>query len=174
MAITLADLDFEEGTINMGGLAGYIYAAPVSDVESIPAPAAGTLTVATAIVMKTGKKFTQIYMTSDTGEVKDVEVGERDGGSFETQLEWWTPAINEALLKLKSQFANGAFIFVVKDANGLKRIIGSLDHPAYREPGEINAGKAPKDRRGASFKFKAASPTPALIYTAEVPLTPAA
>lgn len=173
MAITLADLDFEEGTINMGGTAGKVYAIPASDVLSIPAPAAGGLTVATAIVCKTGKKFAELYMTSDTGEVKDVEVGERDGGSFETMLEWWSPAISDQLLRLKSQFANGGFIFIVKDSNAVFRIIGSKDHPAYREPGEITTGKGPKDRRGASFKFKASSPTPALIYTGVIPLVPA-
>jgi hypothetical protein len=174
MSIVLADFDFEEGTINMGGTAGKVYAIPASDVETIPAAGPDGVTVATAIVCKTGKKFAEIYMTSETGEVKDVEVGERDGGSFETNLEWWSPAISAELLALKSQFANGGFIFLVKDSNNVMRIVGSKDHPAYREPGEVTTGKAPKDRRGASFKFKASSPKPALIYTGVVPLTPAA
>ena len=173
MAIVLPDFNFEEGTINMGGTAGKVYAIPASDVETIPAPGANSLTVATAIVCKSGQKFAEIYMTSETGEVKDTEVGERDGGSFETGLEWWSPAISDELLTLKSKFANGGFIFLIKDSNNIMRIVGSKDHPAYREPGEITTGKAPKDRRGASFKFKASSPTPALIYTGPVPLTAA-
>jgi hypothetical protein len=170
MSIVLADLDFEEGTINMGGLAGYVFAIPARDVESIPAHDPLTFEVAGPIVLKPGKKFSSYYQTPDTGEVKDVEVGEKDSGSFEINAEWWMPSINGSVLKAKSDFANGAFILVMKDSNGVQRIVGSKDHPAYRVPGEITTGKAPKDRRGASFKWQAASPWPALIYTGSVPL----
>lgn len=167
MAIILDDLEFEEGTINMGGTAGVVYAIPASKVKSIPAPAAGSLSVA-SIVFKTGEKCASIYMTADTGEVKDTEAGDKDSGSFVTSLEFWTPRVSDKMLYLKSQLANGGFIFVVKDGNGVARIIGSIDHPAYRVPAEIGTGKAPKDRNGATFKFEAASATPALIYTGDV------
>jgi hypothetical protein len=165
MALILDDLEFEEGSVNMGGTAGKVYAIPASDVESITPPPAGSMTVpAGGVKFKTGKKCAEIYMTADTGEVKDVEVGEKDGGSFETNAEFWTPKISDKVLVLKSQLSNGGFILFMKDGNGTWRIIGSKDHPAYRVPKEIGTGKAPKDRNGASFKFDAASATPALIY----------
>ena len=168
MGLVLADLIFEEGTSNMGGTAGHIWAIPASDVLSIDAPTvAGTLTTS-KITFKTGKKCVQIYMTADTGEVKDTETGDKDAGSFTTGLEFWTPRISDKVLALKAMFANGGFIFVVKDGNGVMRIVGSKDHPAYRMPGEITTGKvAGKDKNGASFKFEAASATPALIYSGD-------
>ncbi|MGI4865434.1 MAG: hypothetical protein ACRYFZ_16040 [Janthinobacterium lividum] len=165
MSIVLDDLEFEEGTINMGGTAGKVYAIPASDVEEITPPVAGSMTVlAGGVKFKTGKKCAEIYMTADTGEVKDVEVGEKDGGSFETNLEFWTPRISDKVLALKSKFANGGFIFFIKDGNGTWRIVGSKDHPAYRVPKEVGSGKAPKDRNGATFAFVAASATPAYIF----------
>jgi hypothetical protein len=168
MSIVLPDLDFEEGTINMGGTAGKVYAIPASQVESITPPPTGTLTVPSGgVKFKTAAKCSEIYTTADTGEVKDVEVGEKDGGSFETNAEFWTPRISDKVLYLKSKFANGGFILFLKDGNGTWRIIGSKDHPAYRVPAEIGTGKNPKDRNGASFKFVAASATPAYIFAGD-------
>lgn len=169
MSIVLEDLLFAEGTKNMGGMAGFIFAALASDVLDITYDTDGV--TVTAITMKSGKKFQKIYMTKDTGELKDTEVGERDGGSFETSLEWFTPDINGALLRMKTMFNNGGFIFIVMDANKVERVVGNLDYPAYREPGEIGTGKDPKGRRGGTFKFKAAANTPAPIFTGSVPLT---
>ena len=166
MPLVLANLEFEEGTQNMGGTSGLIYAIPARDVLEITPPVSGTLTTST-VNFKTGKKCSTIYYTADTGEVKDVEVGEKDCGSFEVNMEAWTPRISDALLTLKSMLANGAYIFFMKDGNGVMRIIGSKDHPAYRTPGEIATGKAPKDKNGALLKFQAASPTPALIYSGD-------
>lgn len=167
MAIVLDDLEFEEGTINMGGTAGAVYAIPASQVKSITPPAAGSMSTS-VIEFVQGAKCAKIYTTADTGQVKDVEVGDKDAGSFETNAEFWTPRISDKVLALKSKFANGGFILVMKDGNGTMRIIGSKDHPAYRVPGDIDTGKAPKDKNGASFKFQAASATPALIYTGTV------
>jgi hypothetical protein len=165
MSIVLDDLEFEEGTINMGGTAGKVYAVAASDVESITPPPTNSMTVPTGgVKFKTGKKCAEIYTTADTGEVKDTEVGDKDSGSFETNAEFWTPRISDKVLNLKSKFANGGFILFMKDGNGTWRIIGSKDHPAYRVAKEIATGKAPKDRNGATFAFVAASATPAYIF----------
>lgn len=171
----ILNADFEEGTTNLGGLTREIFYAKASDVKLIPAPvdyAAGGITVTTAITCKTGKQFGRIYVTADTGQVTDKEVGEKDGGSFETELDFFHPRISEQLLKLKRLFSNGGFIFLATDGNGVMRIVGSLDHPAYRVAAEAKTGMAPKDRNGGNFKMVAASATPALIYTGVVPLTP--
>ena len=165
MAIVLDDLDFEEGTINMGGTAGKVYAIPASQVESITYPSDGSMTVAKdGVKFKPGKKCAEIYTTADTGSVKDQEAGEKDAGSFETNAEFWTPRISDKVLALKSKFVNGGFILFMKDGNGTWRIIGSKDHPAYRVAKEISTGQNPKDKNGASFAFVAASATPAYIY----------
>jgi hypothetical protein len=165
MPITLVDLDFEEGTINMGGTAGKVYAIPASQVESITPPPTDSMTVpAGGVKFKPGKKCAEIYTTADTGQVKDGEVGEKDAGSFVTTAEFWTPRISDKVLTLKSKFSNGGFILFLKDGNGTWRIIGSKDHPAYRVASDIDTGKSPKDKNGATFKFEAASATPAYIF----------
>ena len=166
--LELTDLLFAEGTENMGGLIGEIYAILASDVESITLAPDGV--TATAIVLKAGKKFSRIYFTKDTGKVEDAEVGERDGGSFETSLSFFSPGNSATLLKLKKMFNNGGFIFVAMDAQGQMRIVGSKLYPAYREPGNITTGGTPTERRGGTFNFKAASNSPALIFTGTVTL----
>ncbi|RNI27648.1 hypothetical protein EFA69_16145 [Rufibacter immobilis] len=166
--VVLEDLLFEEGTENMGGLVGEIYAAPASEVESITVAEDGV--TATAIKMKAGKKMSRIYFTKDTGKVEDNEVGERDGGSFETTLGFFHPGNSAAVLKAKKKFNNGGFIFLAMDAQGQMRVVGSKLYPAYREAGSITTGGTPTERRGATFNFKAASNGPALIFTGTVPL----
>lgn len=170
MPIVLDDLLFAEGTKNMGGMAGFIYAMLASDIAAIEYGPDGITVL--SIDLKEGKKAAKIYMTMDTGEIKDTEVGERDGGSFETSLEWFTPDISPTLLKAKTMLNNGGFVFVAMDAQKVVRMVGSVDYPAYREPGEIGTGKDPKGRRGATFKFKSASSTPAPIYVGVMPPAP--
>ena len=171
MAFEVFDLAFEEGQINMGGTAGTILYVPASHVATLVLDDTKQGVVVTSLTLKTGKKWSSIYTTRDTASVVDKEVGEMDGGSFETELEFWTPKIREEVLRLKALFSNGGFIFAVKDGNNVQRIVGSPDHPAFRVAADISAGKAPKDRNGASFKFSAANARPAPIYTAAIALT---
>lgn len=170
MAFTIVDLEFEEGQKNMGGTAGTVLYIPASHIGTYTLDQTEDEVVLAAIAPKTGKKWGSIYMTRDTGMVEDTEVGEMDGGSFETQLEFFTPKIRKEVLRLKALFSNGGFIFAVKDGNGVQRIIGSPDHPAFRVPASIAGGKAPKDRNGASFKFSAANARPAPIFNGAISL----
>jgi hypothetical protein len=173
MAFNVFDLDFEEGSTNLGGTAGKVYYVPASHVQSIPAPGADGVTIDQPIVLKSGKRWASVYMTRDTGAVMDKPVGEMDGRSYENELEFFHPKVRAEVIKLQQLFTNGGFIFVVKDGNGIQRLIGSIDHPAYSIDGGGNAGKAPKDRNGVSFKFSAACATPAPIYGSVISLAPA-
>lgn len=168
MAIVLTDLTFEEGTDNMGGLIGEIYVAKASDVKEITVAADGV--TATGIVMEAGKTMNSIYFTRDTAKVEDTEVGERDGGSFESTLEWFTPGTSTQLLSMKKNFNNGGFIFIATDANGVQRVVGTKLYPAYREAGSVTTGGNPTERRGGTFRFKAASTAPAYAFTGVIPL----
>lgn len=152
----------------MGGTAGSVYYAPASHFATFVLDDTQDEVVLTSYTLKPGKKMGQIYMTRDTGSVVDKEVGEMDGGSFETELEFFHPKIRVEVLRLKALFSNGGFIFFVKDGNGTMRAVGSPDHPAFRMPADINGGKAPKDRNGASFKFSAANARPAPIYEGSI------
>jgi hypothetical protein len=173
MTFVVMDLPFEEGSTNLGGTSGAVYYVPASHIKTFPAPGTDGVTIDTAIELLTGKRWGQIYMTRDTGSVVDKPVGDMDGRSYEVELEFFHPKIRAEVIKLQQLFTNGGFVFAVKDGNGLMRIIGSPDHPAYATNGEGNGGKAPKDRNGVSFKFSAASATPAPIYDQAISLAPA-
>ena len=157
----------------MGGTSGTVLYAPASHFATFVTDALQDEVILTSYTLKAGKRLAEIYMTRDTGSIMDQEVGEMDGGSFETQLEFFTPRIRKEVLRLKALFSNGGFIFFVKDGNGVMRVIGSIEHPAFRVPADVNGGKAPKDRNGASFKFSASNARPAPIYEGAVSLTAA-
>ncbi|MBC6698069.1 hypothetical protein [Hymenobacter sp. BT190] len=176
MAYEIEDLPYEEeNAANIGGMAGSIYAARPSWIKTLPEPvdaADGGLTVTTAIVMETGKKFIDIYATRNSAGFEEKPAGELDGKSWEQTLSWFHPKIREGLLKVRQAINNGPWIFLAKDANGLMRIVGSKDLPAYSMEGAMGPGTEPKSRNGANFNVQAASGRPALIYTGPIPLTP--
>jgi hypothetical protein len=168
--LKVLDLDFAVGQINMGGLRGEVFYTAAQHVETWPALDADGVTYSTAPVLKKGKRWAKVYTTKDTAGVTDKGVGELDGGSYETELEFFHPKIRVELIQLVNIFTNGGFIFVVKDGNGLRRVVGSPELPAYRSAEDVNAGKAAKDRNGVSFKFNASSPTPAPICNFDISL----
>ncbi len=172
-AMTVQDLDFAVGSTNLGGTRGKVQYVPATHIKTWPEYDADGITLSTPPVLETGKRWADIYTTKDTSSVEDKEVGELDGGSWETDLEFFHPKVRAELLTLKMIFTNGPFVLVVTDGNGVKRVVGSKDLPAYRTPGTISGGKTAKDRNGASFKFTASGDRPAPICAFPISLAPA-
>jgi hypothetical protein len=171
--LKVMDLDFAVGQINMGGLRGKVYYTAAQHIDVWPALDADGVTMSTAPTLLSGMRWAEVYTTKDTAGLVDKGVGELDGGSYETELEFFHPKMRVELIQLINVFTNGGFVFIAKDGNGIMRIVGSPELPAYRTTTDANAGKAAKDRNGVSFKFTASSPTPALICAFPISLAPA-
>jgi hypothetical protein len=173
---------FAKGQYNPGGISRVWY-CPIVDIATMPAPAdpatatdMGSLaTLASAITCATGKQFQEIYCTLETGQVKCQMVGQRDGKGFENSAELSFPGNTALLLGFEAYFANTPLIIIVKEKNGVLRVIGDLDNPAELDTADGQSGQKIADSRRTVLTFKASSSTPAPIYgeTIDSLLTPA-
>jgi len=161
------------GQYNPAGTKALFYYAYVEDILSMPVladPATATtlaslVEMATAVVMKTGKRIFDHYATSEENEVKCTLVGSRDGKGYENSFEYKFPGNDPIQLGFQASTANRQVVLWVPEKNGRVRLIGSLEDPAYMETAEYTSGKKIADSRGTIITFKASAATPAPIYT---------
>lgn len=174
------DLLHTDGSLNMGSIQVEAYYAPVGDflvmpeVPNAPATLAEAAVIASNFTFKTGKCFKKMYITQDKGSVNDEIVGERDGKSFMNKLQAFHPGTKAEMLGFAALAANTGFIFIVVEADGQMRVIGSKAFPGKIDTGTITTSQTTAGLKGFTFEIGCASKTPAPIYTGTVALTPAA
>jgi hypothetical protein len=157
---------------NAGGLLKS-YSCLKEDVDAIPAVGAGTLIVSTAITNKTGKNFVEWYFTPDKGKLNINKVGDKDGQSYESTVEYFIPGLSAAKELEFDKTTNCQIIHICKDQQGNLRILGDLDRGAYIETTETTTGGPMADTPGTLVRIKYNSKQPPFYYTSAVPLTPA-
>jgi hypothetical protein len=174
-----SDLLWPDGSDNIGGTEVNHYYAPLSDIDvfptiaAVPATLAAEVTISTDFEFLTGKKFHKIYSTLDTGKVDDKSVGEFDGRSFEHIFEFVFPGTRAEALAIIRKMNNTNMVFIASEANGQKRIIGSVAFPAKMSLSDVTTGAKTADRKQTTIRVESRGVTPAPIYTGAIPLTPA-
>lgn len=182
------DLLFTQGQDNLAGLVDKIWVSPSEDILTPPVLNAATSLITTAvdIVMKTDKKFAQVYFTDETAKVETKSVGERDGKGRETILTGRYPALGTALEDFIRQCQNTPSVIIYRLArNGKLYLIGisqldqastalSLAIPAYFEQGDSSSGEKRADQNGALLGWKFGAAHGPIEYAGAVPLTPGA
>lgn len=180
------DILWAQGNDNMSGLVGDLYFVPLEDVDTSTIPTLDTdgVTVTSAVVLKTNKKWFKIYHTRGTGKIDDNTVGERDGRSFENIYEFKFPADTKELVAFKRQIKNTPMLVLGKDAQGNFRILGlnvtkdpatgndvlTFDFPAYIESAAGTTGAASGDAKGHTFQVKAEGNASPLFYESTIDL----
>ncbi|MFK5893740.1 MAG: hypothetical protein QM504_11020 [Pseudomonadota bacterium] len=179
--IGYADLDFEDGQDNMAGTQLLAYYIPIADVETLPGYVANPAalgdygTVDTAIICKTGKNFLKLYASPDSGKIDDNKIEGKDANSFESIYEFFFPKNDAASIGFQRVSGTGKFLVIVLEADGNKRLMGIKPGvPAIVASVAASSGTQSSGEKGATFQFKSLQNGPAPIYTAEIPLTPAA
>ena len=178
------DLLFTQGNDNLAGLIGELYVCPVEDVASVPAlTAAASLVTAGDITLDSGKKFSRVYFTDETGKVEVKSVGERDGKGRETMLTVRYPKLGIDLENFIRQAQNTPVIVIFKMANtGKKYLMGVsqfditsttlvTDIPAYFETGDSSSGEKRPDQNGALLGWKFTSNHGPIEYNGAIDLT---
>ncbi|QIP14727.1 hypothetical protein G8759_19960 [Spirosoma aureum] len=170
------DLTGPDGTeVNMGGTSQIAYFARIDDILTFATPAASPanqyiLTV--AHVMKTGKKFTKVYITQDTGEVEFGSNGEADGKSFKPVFKFFYPGLTDDALQFVNDSKNDKFLFIVELPDGKMLQIGARNFFATLTG---NFKTTTTSGRGRGTEFEVVCFTPYIYrYAAAVPLTPGA
>lgn len=165
------DIVYPQGRYNPAGLTRVLYAftEDILSMQVMPDPET-TLTFSElvemneAIVMKPGKKFSELYCTLEEGEIKSKQVGPRDGKGFENEVEISFPGNDALLLGFQAQCANRTLVKLVLEKNGKWRVVGNINDPAYLDNGEYTSGKKIADGRATKLMFKSSGPTPPPIY----------
>jgi hypothetical protein len=165
---------------NMGGIPQKIYFGFWKDVETFPTKPVTPLTLeenATLtgeLVMKTGKRMFEMYITDDTGEFNIESVGEVDGKSFVLHLSFFHPGMQKKILGFINAAKNDNLVFIVSDAEGQLYLMGDATRPAVYQgsPDGGGTGKETAARKGMSAEFTYKTPN-VYVYNGAIPLTPA-
>lgn len=162
----------------MGGTRQFFHFARHADFATFAKPAANPqdaddqFVIATAHVMKEGKKFNQMYSTVDTGELESGSNGEIDGKSFKPTFKFFYPGSKKDALAFANRCKNDKFIVIVSLSDGTTVQIGDEYFPAYLTP---NFKSTQTSGRGKGFEFEVMAYQPNLMtYTAVIPVIPAA
>ena len=179
MEFTNIDKNLPNGE-NMGGIVQKIYFGFWADVETFPAKPVTPATLEDNasltgnIVMKTGKRMFEMYITDDTGEFNVEPVGEVDGKSFVLHLNFFHPGMQKKILGFINAAKNDNLVFVVTDAEGQQYLMGDAMRPAVYQgaPNGSGTGKETAARKGMSCEFTYKTGN-VHVYTGTVPLTEA-
>ena len=165
---------------NMGGIAQTVYFGLHADVATWPTKPSSPATLEAngeltgSVVMKTGKRLFELYVTDDTGEFEIESVGEKDGKSFVLHLKLFHPGLEKKILGFTNVAKNENLVFIVPDNNGKFFLLGDATRPATFEGADDGMGtkKETAGRRGMGmhFTYKTAN---VYEYTGTIPLTPA-
>jgi len=116
-----------------------LYIAEAADIESIPAPGAGTKTITTDIVMDATKFFFQ-WVTVQTGAVLSREpVGTKGTQSFKNTVTFYLPVLRSVVLEELDNVLNDQFVLIVPDSEGVLWLCGTAYSPAMVSEGGIQA-----------------------------------
>lgn len=163
---------------NMGGIAQTVYFGFWDDVLTWPTkPSSPTTLEANAIltgdlVMKSGKRLFEMYITDDTGEFEIEPVGEVDGKSFVEHLRLFHPGLKQKLIGFMNTIKNENLVFIVKDNDDQYYLMGDDTRAAIYAGSPDSAGTAKETaaRRGMSFEFTYKTAN-VYIYAGSIPLT---
>ena len=179
MEFTNIDKNLPNGE-NMGGIVQKIYFGFWADVDTFPTKPVTPATLEENasltgnIVMKTGKRMFEMYITDDTGEFNVEPVGEVDGKSFVLHLNFFHPGMQKKILGFINAAKNDNLVFVVTDAEGQQYLMGDAMRPAVYQgaPNGSGTGKETAARKGMSCEFTYKTGN-IHVYTGTVPLTEA-
>jgi hypothetical protein len=175
------NIEWEDGSDNTSGIQTKLLVAKMSDILTFPKPVLddstgdgefeNLVTITGNFVMKPYKKFIELYVTLETGELKHESQGELDGISFLNQLEFLIPGSKKQVLGFTQWAKNSSLCFIVTEADGQQRVLGHPGYPAKMVSAPGTTGKAPADRKSSTFTFKSSRKGPAPVFEGKIDLT---
>ena len=165
---------------NMGGLTQKVWFGYWVDVESFPskpsydAELEDSVKLTGDLVMKSGKRMFEMYITDDTGELKMELVGETDGHSFVEHLTLFHPGLQAKIRGFMRAAQNENLVFIVEDSDGQRYMLGDAVRPCtlLGSPDGAGTGKTTAARKGISMEFTYKT-TAIYSYAGNIPVTEA-
>ncbi len=165
------------GDTNAPGLTTKAYAVCSCDIDVFPGMKTytnpgDTITLDGDITLDALKQFFTLNIVEDTGKLTENAVGETGSKSMESMYEGFIPGTGAANLEFIKDQLNACDVFVVKDAEGQMRVLGTKDRPAFLDSVEITTGATSVDRAGVAFTVKSTQGGPAPVYAGVIDLDP--
>jgi hypothetical protein len=183
----IAPLTKNCGANNPPGTRTKLYLAPSGEFNGWPQTAAdgGGTDPGDSLILDEPFDFTtapvgagywrEVDIVADTGEIRDTLVGEVGGRSWENMFAFFLSGLEAERLEFAKNMANCCIVALLQDRNGVYRVIGRFDDPAFIESIELTTGLKSGDRRGGAYVIKWSSGSPTSVYDAEthgIELTP--
>lgn len=125
--------------------------------------------IATAHIMKAGKKCHYVKITSETGNIKSTQIGEKKRRLFENMIGGEIPGSEVEKLGFARFIKNQDLIVLVREFGSRNwRQIGSSILPAWAESQELTVEATVEGKNGNDIVFKDKAKGPAPIYTSDV------
>lgn len=171
----IANLTDECGTVIKPGLTRKLYAVCACDIDVFPGFLATTgagdsITLDGNITLLTGKKFAEVGIVTDSGEIVHQGVGVVGSRSYNNQLTGKirkTVAADEWFNKNR----NACFVFIVPEKDGTMRVLGNKDVPAMITASEGKTGSGPESEKIWDFTILDTVGEVAPVYTGTIDLT---
>jgi F420-0:gamma-glutamyl ligase len=128
--VDLIDIPSLDGADNMPGTATEIAVIAKRDIETFGTPASGDVVINTAHILKSGKGFTKIYNTLESGELMSESKGGIDGRYQGQNYKGFIPGLRPEVMKNLRIAQNTEMLVIITDSNGRKLQIGSKEYPA--------------------------------------------
>lgn len=153
-----------------------IYGAFLKDFEVVQAPPKLSLatsyteaaTISTAHTFKTDKGFFKMSILPDTGMVDSAPLGEKGSKSFANSFTGVIPGTSARNLGFGRKAKNAPMIFIITQADGTKKQIGSKVKPAYLEDFTATTGAKAEDVHGITMKVSDVQAYMAPVYDSTI------
>jgi hypothetical protein len=167
------DIINECGSRNLPGLKVPTYWVPKKDIDTFPGYLATTepgdsVTLDGDIVLGASKKFFRVDVVTDSGEVKDTQVGEIGSAHFESTFDFMVPKTDPKQIEFMKNAAYGCWVVLVKDKMNNLRVFGDPEIPAKVVSSESTTGKNSGSSRGLTMQLKSTIGEPAPFYTGAI------
>jgi hypothetical protein len=168
---TPADLDYQDGIENPGGTNNFVYivkradlVAPFPKLKENSATADEYIVLDDDFTLDSGKNFAKIYITEDTGQVKDESQGERDGMSYKSTAKGLVSKITKDSLQL-AQLVNFDCVVIFEQANnGERRVFGWDSKHKAMIKFTPDTGEGMVGRNGGLLEVEVQGKRPAPLY----------
>jgi hypothetical protein len=166
-SLTVQDSGMNNG--NAGGTYPFIFVVKHADVNGLTTTANPSNPDDIPVINYAGLSgltgLKKIEITEQTGKVTDELIGDTDGKSFSSTLEFHVPGSSAKNLGFAAASKNARLVFIVPEENGTLRVVGNLVNPARFESFSADTGASREDRKGGTYTFKTFGNTPAPILT---------
>jgi hypothetical protein len=176
----LVDMRGVQSNTPLAGMPRLAYLAKIDDILTLqtpisnPATLAEKVTIPTAHVMKTGKKFTEAYCVKNKGMYESKSVGDIKFIASDSEVKIFVPGDEATMRGYLEEIQNADLVVILPNVgNDLKIQMGDKYSPAQVKTWKFGWGGKAGDEIGLELVFSYDGLIPR-VYGAAVPLTPGA